>query len=386
MELKMIETENTEAARPGAAPSGEHSDEFQQKNTPSSSSRIEDFDKTNNTSDDKFRGAQERSKKLHEQHPHEEHCSDSNKASLELLTYEQLVNRAIPPRQFILSPWLPESGIAMVYSRPGVGKTYLGLSIALAVASGEQLFDWTVPIARKVLYLDGEMHESDLQVRIKKLGLGFKSKNFNNLLFINGSWLPKGILMPDLATPEGQRFIDERLGDTKLLVLDNLSTLIRTGKDNDAEAWRPVQSWLLTLRWRGISTLIVHHAGKSNNDDGIPIQRGSSAREIILETILALKRPKDYSAEDGCLFEGHFTKFRGSSGSDAAPFEAKIEEKNDSFTWKHRNLELRTYDRVVNLFHEGITNPNEIAKNLGITRQGVNKHIKRAKEEGEISS
>ncbi len=42
----------------------------------------------------------------------------------------------IPPRTMLLDPILPERSLSMLYSPRGTGKSWLGLSIGLAVASG----------------------------------------------------------------------------------------------------------------------------------------------------------------------------------------------------------------------------------------------------------
>jgi hypothetical protein len=64
----MTAFEKIEAARPGAAPSEEYGEEFQQNDNPSSTSSIEDFDKTDNTATSQFQGARQRSKEVHEEY------------------------------------------------------------------------------------------------------------------------------------------------------------------------------------------------------------------------------------------------------------------------------------------------------------------------------
>ena len=63
----------------------------------------------------------------------------------------------IPPRAMLLSPILPERSLSMLYAPRGVGKSWLGISIGLAVASGGSLLRWDAPRPRRVLYVDGEM-------------------------------------------------------------------------------------------------------------------------------------------------------------------------------------------------------------------------------------
>jgi putative DNA primase/helicase len=108
------------------------------------------------------------------------------------------------------------------------------------------------------------------------------------------------------------------IADADLVVVDNLSTLCRSLKENDADSWTPVQSWALGLRRSGKSGLFIHHGGKSGG------QRGTSRKEDVLDTVIALRRPPDYLAEQGARFEVHFEKSRGFHGPDAEPFETSL--------------------------------------------------------------
>jgi putative DNA primase/helicase len=71
--------------------------------------------------------------------------------------------------------------------------------------------------------------------------------------------------MPDLSTREGQDALKPFLEGVELLVLDNLSSLVRCGGESESDTWIPIQEWLLKLRRRGIAVLLVHHAGKSGS-------------------------------------------------------------------------------------------------------------------------
>ena len=55
-------------------------------------------------------------------------------------------------------------------------------------------------------------------------------------------------------------------------------------------------------------------------------QRGTSRREDALDTVIALRRPDDYSPEHGARFEVHFEKLRNRVDSAGTiPFEVSIE-------------------------------------------------------------
>jgi putative DNA primase/helicase len=94
------------------------------------------------------------------------------------------------------------------------------------------------------------------------------------------------------------------LSDVDLVIFDNLSTLCTNGSESACDAWVPMQNWLLKLRRQGVAVLLVHHAGTNGR------QRGTSRREDALDTVIALRRPEDYSPEQGARFEVHFEKLR----------------------------------------------------------------------------
>ena len=83
--------------------------------------------------------------------------------------------------------------------------------------------------------------------------------------------------LPDLGTIEGQAEIDAAIGGAELIVVDNVSTLLRSGKDNDAETWLPVQQWALAHRRAGRSIVFIHHDNQTGG------QRGTSRKDDVLE-------------------------------------------------------------------------------------------------------
>ncbi len=330
----------------------------------------------------KFPNAEKQALEMESSFKEKAEAVDKPHSPLITLTARELLNRDIPPREFILHPWLPEAGLTMVFAPPGVGKTYLCLATAIVISTGGQLFDWEVSKARDVLYVDAEMHEKDLQDRLRKLSGDIPN---DRLRFVNGGWQSSNnTVIPDISRKDGQKMIEDQIKDAKVLILDNLSTLSRTGRDNEASSWMSIQEWGIHLRHKGIAVIFVHHAGKTKSEGGDPVQRGTSAREIVLESTLCLKRPKQYSEEDGCVFEVKFPKSRGFYGKNAESFEARLEEKNGRFIWHHKQLKERNYDLIVDLYNDGITNQKAIAEELGISQQAVSKSIVKAKKVGDI--
>jgi Helix-turn-helix domain len=137
-----------------------------------------------------------------------------------------------------------------------------------------------------------------------------------------------------------------------------------------------VQTWALSLRAQGKSVLFIHHSGKGGS------QRGSSKKEDVLDTVISLKRPEDYTQEKGSCFIVSFEKARGFHGNDAIPFEASliVNDKNQS-RWATRTLEESTYEKVIGMLNDGM-NQAEIASELDIHKSTVSRHASRARTEG----
>src|SRR6516162_2174008 len=95
------------------------------------------------------------------------------RAPLQALGINDFLNLDIPPREMLLSPILPERSLAMLYAPRGLGKSWLALSIGLAVACGAPVLRWSAPRRRNVLYVDGEMPLVSLQERLKAIAVPF---------------------------------------------------------------------------------------------------------------------------------------------------------------------------------------------------------------------
>ena len=135
-----------------------------------------------------------------------------------------------------------------------------------------------------------------------------------------------------------------------------------------ADVAKAPRNSLLGLRRRGMSAVIVHHAGKGG------LQRGTSRREDVLDTIIALRRPKDYDATEGARFEVHFEKNRGFTGEDAQTLEAQLTVNTlGAAKWAVTVLGERLAEEVAELVKQGKTE-REIATALGIAKTTVNRH------------
>jgi DnaB helicase-like protein/AAA domain-containing protein/Homeodomain-like domain-containing protein len=295
------------------------------------------------------------------------------------LAATEFLKLELPPRQKILAPWLQEKGLVMVYSLRGLGKTLLGMSSAYAIAAGADFLGFSSSgKPRKILYIDGEMPVETMQERLAAIVGGITQQppadDFFRILI--SDLCPLGL--PDLATLEGQAWIDAQVDKAEVLILDNISTLVRSGKENEAEGWLPVQNWALRHRRAGRAVVMLHHAGKGG------AQRGTSRREDVLDTVISLRRPSDYSPDQGARFEVHYEKTRGFYGKDAEPFEVRYEVRDGVAVWTRTEIVDAERARVVAALKDGMS-IREAADALGIHRSKVDRLRQKAMEKGELS-
>jgi putative DNA primase/helicase len=284
----------------------------------------------------------------------------------------------MPPRERLLAPILPERSLAMLYAPRGIGKSWLGLTIGLAVASGGSILRWNAPAPRRVLLVDGEMLLADLQTRLNLIlaGLGTKIPT-DGFLVLAADHTERGI---NLSSGEGQQELERHLDGIDMLILDNLSTLLANGSEGASDAWLPMQNWLLKLRRRGVAVLLIHHAGVNGR------QRGTSRREDALDTVIALRRPLDYSPQEGARFEVHLEKARALVGDGAAPFEAVVEPftaegGKSAIRWLARDLKPSIFEQATALFQGG-RSVRQVKTLLGISHGEAGRLRLRAAAEG----
>lgn len=83
-----------------------------------------------------------------------------------LITANDFKSLKLPARHMLLSPWLPEGSINMIFADRGIGKTFFALSCAIALANGDKFLCYEAKEAVPVLYLDGEMQATAIQERL----------------------------------------------------------------------------------------------------------------------------------------------------------------------------------------------------------------------------
>ena len=114
-------------------------------------------------------------------------------------------------------------------------------------------------------------------------------------------------LVPGLvSTPDGRAALNAALApNTELVVIDNISVMMRTGDENTAEFWQQITPWTGQHRAEGRAVLFVHHDNKGRGSF-----RGTSKMDDGLDTRIHLTRPDDYEPGHGVRFLANFEKSR----------------------------------------------------------------------------
>ena len=200
--------------------------------------------------------------------------SNNISAPKNLVDYqESLINSNISQKNemdFLINPVLKKNSLTVLYAPAGLGKTWLGLSMGLAMANGTDVFkDWEgTRRNQNVLYILGEMDKNEIENRIYDLNKIYlkNPQNANNFLAIRKDY--------DLATREDQNAVEEATEEYKrknaksisVLVLDNLTTLVKNGENKSN--WERFFKWIKKLQRKKMTILLIHHANRQGKHLG----------------------------------------------------------------------------------------------------------------------
>jgi putative DNA primase/helicase len=302
----------------------------------------------------------------------------------------QFIKEAIPEPYVIISPWLTDGNINMIYGLRGTGKTWLALIIAVAVtrknAGSLSIGPWQVNVPTGVFYIDGEMGEYELQKRLKLLSqpLEMEDEEFQLDILSANRYVNKSRRQLSISDEEYRGTISKILEDNeqyKLLILDNIASLTPGIDENSKKAWDPINRWLISLRHLGVAVIMVHHAGKNET------QRGTSAREDALDCVINLSRKSAKGTTVGTNFELEFEKSRNLPPNISLnPFTLKLVENDQGgLTWvADRKAWKPEHEIVIGLLMDKKLKQKKIAELMKIAAPMVTKIKKKAINEGLI--
>ena len=274
------------------------------------------------------------------------------------------------PRESILGSWFLAGDLGFIFAPRGVGKTWLSMNFAHAIATGTKAGPWAAGRPRRVLYVDGEMALDLTQQRYRALC----QPASDNFIFLHHEIMfERTGKVLNLTSPLVQESLLQHVVAQKIEVifLDNLSCLFSGVKENDADSWELILPWLLQLRRRGIAVVFIAHAGRNG------LMRGTSRREDAAAWILSLSEPAEATATGaGARFVTRFTKCRNCPSDDAPPMEWHFKrEVADGVS-----VYCKLADQLMILrgwIEDGLETCGDIASEMGVTKGTVSKLAKR---------
>jgi len=298
-----------------------------------------------------------------------------------IISDQELISMDLPERKYYLSPWLRDKTVSLVYSKRGVGKTWFGLSVSLAITRNVPIGKWETDNLVDVLYIDGEMSINELRERIGMLSKNLPDPVSHFKLLSADYMVGNDNLAPKISDHEWREAIYQFLKDSreyKVVILDNLSCLTPGIDENDKQSWDSVNQWLISLRFLGVAVIMFHHAGKKGD------QRGTSAREDNIDIAIYLESPKGHRPEEGAVFDVQFLKTRGIKGDGVEKFRLRFEEQDGGLTWKTDVCGNDNKRMIIAMLGQGFKQ-KEIESTLGISKGYVSQVKKKAMSDGMLN-
>lgn len=173
-----------------------------------------------------------------------------------------------PEVKWIIQDMICAGDVHLLIGDPGIGKSWITMGMALAVASGRPEFlGHMVSNPGRVLYVDEENPEDLVFQRFAKLGLTRDSAQNIRFLSNLGIRLDKD---PDALLDEAIDY------EPSLIVLDSL-TRFHTGNENAAGEMAALFNLAIKplARTTGAALVLIHHTNKSDSANGFRRARGS---------------------------------------------------------------------------------------------------------------
>jgi putative DNA primase/helicase len=289
------------------------------------------------------------------------------------VTSSELASLALNERRPLLSDWLCEGDYGIIFAPRGVGKTWLGLLIAEAVATSGHVGEWKAPASAKVLYIDGEMPPDLMRERDRGLGSG-EVEFLNHAILFDRTEKVLNITEPPVQQAILQKCIRDHI---RLVILDNLSTLASGVKENDSFEWERLHNWLLQFRRHKIAVILIHHAGRSGE------LRGTSKREDAAFWIIALDDAKKHADDKrGAHFISRFTKPSRNTQEEIPCLEWHVVTDQVTGEVSVGCKPAQTMDVFRRWIEDGVTECGQLAEEMQVSKGTISKWAKKAMNEG----
>jgi hypothetical protein len=226
--------------------------------------------------------------------PDEEKPSLADRLYGKLLTASQLID--LQPPAWLITEILATASLAVLYGKPGSGKSFLALDWALCVAAGAP-WDHREVRSGPVLYIAAE-GIGGMGVRLRAWTESFRIPTPSGIYFFPGS-----INLLDAERRDALVEVTQRI-EPKLVIIDTLARSMVGGDENSTrDVGLAVDAADKIKDTTGAAVLVVHHTSKAGET-----YRGSSSLEGAADTMLLVES------------EGSALRLKCEKAKDAEPF------------------------------------------------------------------
>lgn len=281
------------------------------------------------------------------------------------ISFSDLISYKDGDKQVILDPFLKKPELTLLYAERGLGKTWLCLNLAYSLATGTAFGNFTPQEKQKVFYIDGEIGKGTLSKRLSGIFNRYaKTPEDGYLQFLTQE--ETGGMMWNLSTVEGKTKIWSLIKDMDVIIIDNLMTctMRQDQFDNPIRIWERMQTWLVNLRTRGKTVILIHHTNKMGD------QAGTKDKENINDNVIALNRCKTEPLHKGAKFVLSFEKTRNLAETPADTVWL-LKSQGRALEWEVKAIKDSQRDYIRHL--QGLNwKDGDIAKHLEISKSYLN--------------
>lgn len=185
-------------------------------------------------------------------------------SAIEVESWAQFERSATETIPMLVDQLWPENGLGFIAAPPKKGKTWIGLSLAVSIATGKRFLNaFEIPQPQPVVLLALEGHRAAIRGRIGCLahGLGIDPHTDPDLRQnLHISYKPVGLNLADPAWIRTIRDLVKRVG-ARALVVDVLRAAAVL-KENSNDEFRDLVRALAPIQQQGCAIAMLHHFGK----------------------------------------------------------------------------------------------------------------------------
>jgi RecA-family ATPase len=305
-----------------------------------------------------------------------DYCGDATGAQQRVFTAQALNRMRFEPLKFVVPGFIAE-GLTLFAGKPKIGKSWLLLHAAWAVATGDYTLGGISCEAGDVLYASLEDNQRRLQSRLTKL------------FGVSADWpvsLQFTCDMPRLADG-GLRFIEDWIAGVerpRLIIIDTLA-MVRMPNRKDQNSYdadcTPVKDLRDLASRYGVAIVLVHHLRKAEADDPFDTISGTLGLTGAPDSLMIIWREGN-----GILL--------AAKGRDITDIEKAVQFDSATCTWSiigdaqqvKRSAERNAILKVFEEAGDEPLGPQQVAADTGMKTNNVRQLLKSMKRDGVLAS